>query len=220
MTKTVHVKFVGNQDHLHGDAPRWHLSSCASCTRWPAPERRVRPRGADQHVPYLVVIRTTRRSPLPAEAYPALHICRTPPRRCDMTGLEAAVGHGTRRCCERTIRPPARSRMIRRALYTGVGVRHAERGGVGVPVTTDPSAPLQRPVFWTRLARRAGNDQRADRDGPAGAAGPGAGPPGRVAAGAGPGGNGRGTGLSPRPGECRSVLWPARGWSGRPGLPP
>ena len=35
-----------------------------------------------------------------------------------------------------------------------------------------------------------------------------------------PGGNGRGHWPQPSPGECRSVLWPARGWSGRSGLPP
>jgi len=34
----------------------------------------------------------------------------------------------------------------------------------------DPSAPLRRPVSWTWLARWAGDDQRADRGGPAGAA--------------------------------------------------
>jgi hypothetical protein len=44
--------------------------------------------------------------------------------------------------------------------------------------------------------------------------------PGRVAAGAGRAGTGVGTGLSPAPRECRSVLWPARGWSGRISLPP
>ena len=73
---------------------------------------------------------------------------------------------------------------------------------------------------FLNAARWAGEDQRADRDGPAGAAGAGAGLPGRVAAGAGRAGTGVGTGPSPSPGECRSVLWPARGWSGRPGLPP
>jgi hypothetical protein len=56
--------------------------------------------------------------------------------------------------------------------------------------------------------------------GPAGAAGAGAGLPGRVAAGAGRAGTGVGTGLSPRRGSADPVLWPTRGWSGRPGLPP
>ena len=37
---------------------------------------------------------------------------------------------------------------------------------------------------------------------------------------AGRAGTGVGTGLSPAPGECRSVLWPARGWSGWSSLPP
>ena len=55
----------------------------------------------------------------------------------------------------------------------------------GCPATTEPSAPPQRPVSRTRQARRAGDDQRADRGGPAGTAGPDPGLPGRVAAGAG-----------------------------------
>jgi hypothetical protein len=33
-----------------------------------------------------------------------------------VTGLEAAAGQGTRRYCERTIGPPARSRMIQARL--------------------------------------------------------------------------------------------------------
>jgi hypothetical protein len=43
-----------------------------------------------------------------------------------------------------------------------------------------------------------------------------AGPPGGWSR---PGGNGRGHWPQPSPRECRSVLWPARGWSGRFSLP-
>jgi len=70
----------------------------------------------------------------------------------------------------------------------------------------------------TRLAEQA-RRSASRSSGPAGAAGAGAGLPGRVGAGAGRAGTGVGTGLSPRRGNAIRTL-PARGWSGRPGLPP
>jgi len=83
----------------------------------------------------------------------------------------------------------------RPAVFRQLGLR----GGAG----NDPSAPLWCPFSWTRLARWTGDGQRADRGGPAGAAGPGPGLPGRVAAGR-PYGNGRGR-PSPTPNSATTT---------------
>jgi hypothetical protein len=73
--------------------------------------------------------------------------------------------------------------------------------GSGCPSGLPPAARNRAPPPPGAKLPRDHAGQRADRDGPAGAAGAGAGLPGRVAAGAGRAGTGVGTGLSPSPRE-------------------
>ena len=123
-----------------------------------------------------------------------------------MTGLEAVVGQGTTQVL-RTNNPAAgqiahdQARAIHRRRRPARGTWRCWATGNDGHVSTATASS-----FLNAAGTMGGDDQRADRDGPAGAAGAGAGLPGRVAAGAGPGGNGRGTGLSPRRGSAIRTL--------------
>jgi len=78
--------------------------------------------------------------------------CR-PSTRCGVTGLEAAVGRGARRCCDRTAwLTPARSRLTWRAPPAadvhGYDDDQLSRDGSGSPLTqTRPAGPWRpRPL--------------------------------------------------------------------------
>ena len=85
---------------------------------------------------------------------------------------------------------PAGVLLVRKPRVLGVPhdrqrTTTAPWAGRGVSVTIDPSAPQRRQFPERGLHDRAGDEQPADRGGPAGAASPGPGLPRRVAAGAG-----------------------------------
>ena len=108
--------------------------------------------GADRHVSDLVATRTTRRSPLPAETHPPLHIYRTPPGLVAVFDCRTAVlpsrhdrpqealhlNPARARCRDRRCRPGRRDELQRQpgrrsGVYTHASVRRCIYDASTVP---------------------------------------------------------------------------------------